>query len=69
MILQPKTRFGMQILEKYGTEWVLIRKYDSYYASKRSGPWGKIQPIDGSEFEERWIHLHDDQHFIIVRKQ
>lgn len=53
----------------YGNEWVLIRKYDSYYASKRPGPWGKIQPVDGSEFGERWIHLTDDQHFVIVRKQ
>jgi len=68
MILQPKTRYGHQILEKYGHEWVLIRKYDSYYSSKRPGPWGKIQPIDGSEFDERWIHLHEDQHFVIIKK-
>ena len=69
MILQPKTRYGLQILEKYGNEWVLVKKVDSYYSSKRPGPWGKIQPIDGTQFEERWIHLTDDQHFVIVRKQ
>ena len=69
MLLAPKTKFGLRILEMYGNEWVLIRKYDSYYASKRPGPWGKIQPVDGSEFGERWIHLTDDQHFVIVRKQ
>lgn len=69
MILQPKTRFGAQILEKYGNEWVLIRTRDSYYSSKRPGPWGKIQPVDGSEFGERWIHLHDDQHFTVMRKR
>jgi ATP-dependent DNA ligase len=68
MILQPKTLYGQQILKKQGIEWVLIRKYDSYYSSKRPGPWGKIQPVEGSEFGERWIHLHDDQHFVIKRK-
>jgi ATP-dependent DNA ligase len=68
MILQPKTLYGQQILKKHGIEWVLIRKYDSYYSSKRPGPWGKIQPVEGSEFSERWIHLHDDQHFVIKRK-
>jgi hypothetical protein len=68
MIIQPKTRYGHQILEKYGNEWVLIRKYDSYYSSKRPGPWGKIQPVEGTEFEERWIHLHEDQHFVIIKK-
>lgn len=69
MILQPKTRFGQQILEQYGNEWALIRKRDAYYASKRPGPWCLIQPIDGSEFGERWIHYNDDQHFVIERKR
>lgn len=68
MTLQPKTRYGAQILHKYGNEWVLIRRKDSYYASKRPGPWGVIQPVQGTEFEERWIHLTDDQHFFIVTR-
>jgi hypothetical protein len=67
MRLQPKTKYGVQILEKYGNEWVLIRRRESYYASKRPGPWGIIQPVDGTEFEERWIHLIEDQHFNITR--
>ncbi len=66
MFLEPKTLYGQQILKKYGNEWMLIRKYDSYYSSKRPGPWGHIQPLN--ELYTRWIHLHDDQHFVIKRK-
>jgi hypothetical protein len=69
VILHPKSKFGFLITEKYGTEWVLIKKYDSYYMSKRPGPWGRVQPIEGTEFDERWIHLHDDPNFFIARKQ
>ena len=69
MILNPKSKFGLRILEKHGTEWVLIKKYDSYHMSKRPGPWGRVQPAEGTEFEERWIHLQDDPNFIIVRLQ
>lgn len=69
MFLQAKSKFGSQILEKYGNEWVLIRRADSYYMAKRPGPWGLIQPINGTQFEERWMHLVDDRNFQIVKKK
>lgn len=65
MILQPKTRFGQQFLELYGSEWVLLKKQDVYYASKRPGPWGFIQQVDG--LKTFFIHLSDDPHFLIKR--
>jgi hypothetical protein len=69
MILQAKSKFGAHILEKFGTEWVLIKRANSYYMAKKPGPWGLIQPVDSTQFEERWIHLVDDKNFEIVRKR
>ena len=66
MILLPKTRYGYQFLELYGNEWVLIRKFDSYYSSKRPGPWGFVQQVDG--LKNFFLHLAEDTHFLIKRK-
>ena len=66
MFLQPKTLYGHRFLELYGNEWVLIRKMDAWYSSKRPGPYGFIQQVDG--LKTFFIHLHDDPHFLIIRK-
>lgn len=66
MILQPKSKFGLYFLQQYGNEWILIRKADSYYSSKRPGPWGFIQQVDG--LKTFFIHLAEDPHFLIQRK-
>ena len=66
MFLQPKSRYGLKFLELYCSEWVLIRKSDSYYSAKRPGPWGHIQQVDG--LKNIFIHLADDPHFLIQRK-
>jgi len=66
MILQPKSLYGQRFLEMYGTEWVLIRKSDSYYAAKRPGPWGFVQQVDG--LKTFFLHLAEDPHFLIQRK-
>jgi aromatic ring-opening dioxygenase LigB subunit len=66
MILQPKSRFGQQFLELYGNEWVLIRKMDSWHSSKRPGPYGFVQQVEG--LKTFFIHLVDDPHFLIQRK-
>ena len=65
MILQPKTRYGQQFLELYGNEWVLIRKSDAYYSSKRPGPWGYVQQVEG--LKTFFLHLTEDPHFLIKR--
>jgi len=65
MILQPKTKYGQQFLQMYGNEWVLIRKFNSYYAAKRPGPWGFVQQVDG--LKTFFMHLADDPHFLIQR--
>lgn len=66
MILQPKTRYSQQFLQLYGNEWVLIRKVDSWHSAKRPGPWGFVQQLRG--LKTFYIHLLEDQHFLIQRK-
>ena len=65
MILQPKTKYGLQFLQMYGSEWVVIRKMNSWYSSKRPGPWGYVQQVDG--LKTFFLHLADDPHFVIKR--
>jgi hypothetical protein len=50
----------------YGSEWVLIRKSDGWYSSKRPGPWGFVQQVDG--LKTFFVHLAEDPHFLIQRK-
>ena len=66
MILQPKTKYAHQFLQMHGNEWVLIRKFDSYYSSDRPGPWGFVQQVDG--LKTFFLHLAEDAHFLIQRK-
>ena len=66
MFLQPKSLYGHRFLELYGNEWVLIRKSDGWYSSKRPGPWGFVQQVDG--LKTFFLHLADDPHFVIIRK-
>jgi len=65
MRLQPKTKYGLQFLQMYGIEWVLIRKLNTHYSSKRPGPWGYVQQVDG--LKTFYLHLADDPHFVIQR--
>lgn len=50
----------------YGTEWVLIRKSDTYFSAKRPGPWGFVQQVDG--LKTFYLHLAEDGNFLIKRK-
>jgi len=67
MILQPKTKFALALIEKWGPHWILCRKQDSIYFSPKPGPWALVQPPQGIECDSRWIHMKDDKHFQIVR--
>lgn len=68
MILQPRSKFGQQILEQYGTEWVLIRRSASTHLTNKPGPWYFIQPLEGDDADTRWIHAHEDPNFEVVSR-
>ena len=67
MIVEGKTLKGKNRIRELGNEWLLIRTAETVHFAQRPGPWGLVFPAKGTQDQSRWIHLHDDPDFNIIK--
>ena len=64
--LQGKSLKGKNRVREKGREWFVIRETDDVlFASNSPGPWALVQPVNGQAVDSRWIHLTQDNDFLI----